>query len=63
MCNYLKGNIDESDSELRKAYDKELSNVSKNLNMFIALTKFQITMNNERAVNANYIIKQAYAIK
>lgn len=63
MCDYLKSNISSSDSELRKAYEKEISLITKNLNAFVTLTKFQITMNNERAVNANFIIKKAYNIK
>ena len=62
MCNYIKGNLDDTDSELRKVYTKEIALISKNLNVFLTLTKFQITMNNERAVNANFVIRKAYGL-
>ena len=63
MCDYLKSNISSSDSELRKTYEKEITQITKNLNAFITLTKFQITMNNERAVNANFIVMKAYGMR
>ena len=62
MCNYLKSNINETNVELRKVYLKEITLISKNLNAFLTLTKFQITMNNERAVNANFVIRKAYGL-
>lgn len=63
MCDYLKANITSSDSEMRSVYEKEIGQITKNINAFMTLTKFQITMNNERAVNANFIIKKAYNLK